>query len=303
VLALLACGLWSAVAQAQQQAQGFAVERFYPSAAGGGWFVMDDLEMHGGFGGAMELTLGYAHDPLVVASGGQRLAVVSDEAFADIGLAATYDRYRVYLDFSSPIAIEGSSGTLGGTQYTAPTVTLGNNPDTISDPRVGFDVRLLGQPGGAFRLGAGAQLYIPSGNPSDYDTDGTLRAMVRALCAGDVGRWRYAGQLGLQLRPVAASSTPGGPDGSELLFGAAAGPKFPVGPWAVIVGPEIYGETAFQSLFGGTTTGVEALLTGRLEGSGEGAQFRLKVGGGGGLDPNFGAPEWRVVVAVELFRR
>ena len=305
-VALFSAALWSARAQAQQ-AQGFALERFYPSAAGGGWFVMDDLDMHGGFGGAMELSLSYAHDPLDVSSptanGSQHLAVVSDEAFADIGLAATYDRFRLSLNLDSPIAIEGSSGTVGGYQFTAPTVTLGNDPDAISDVRIGFDARIVGRPDGPFRLGAGAQLLIPSGARSDYDTDGTFRAMFRLLFAGDPGRWIYAGQLGLHLRPLSDSPVPGTPDGSELLFGVAGGPKFLVGPWAIIFGPEVYGETALQSFFGGTTTGLEALLTGRLEGTGEGGQLRVKVGAGGGLDPSFGAPEWRVVVAVELFSR
>src|ERR1700680_1247626 len=40
-------------AEAQQTPPGFAVERFSPSAAGAGWFVMDDLDMDGGLGGAV----------------------------------------------------------------------------------------------------------------------------------------------------------------------------------------------------------------------------------------------------------
>ena len=49
--------------------------------------------MHGGLGGAMALTLGYAHDPLRVdATARKHLAVVSDQAFADFGFAVTYDR-------------------------------------------------------------------------------------------------------------------------------------------------------------------------------------------------------------------
>src|SRR5260370_39812697 len=43
-----------------QHPQGFAVERFYPSAPGGGWFVMDALDLRGGLGGALALTTGYA---------------------------------------------------------------------------------------------------------------------------------------------------------------------------------------------------------------------------------------------------
>src|SRR5580692_5621783 len=80
-----ALAVWSPAAGAQQQAQGFALDRLYQSAPGGAWFVMDDLSMRGGLGGAMALSTGYAHDPLRVASsdGTQRLNVVSDEAFAD----------------------------------------------------------------------------------------------------------------------------------------------------------------------------------------------------------------------------
>jgi hypothetical protein len=41
----------------------------------------------------------------------------------------------------------------------------------VSDPRIGFDIRLLGEPGGLLRLGTGAQLIFPNGNRSDYVTD------------------------------------------------------------------------------------------------------------------------------------
>ena len=81
VLALAAAMATAATgrsARAQQAAQGFAVERLYQSAPGGGWVVMDALDMHGGLGGVMALSSGYAHDPLRVASpdGTQRLAAI-----------------------------------------------------------------------------------------------------------------------------------------------------------------------------------------------------------------------------------
>src|SRR5690348_13995547 len=109
---------------AQQTVNGFAVERFYPSAPGGGWFVMDDLNISGGLGGAVEVTSGYARNPLKVTSpdGTQRLVVVSDEAFVDMGVAATYDRYRLYLNFPMPFLVAGHSGTLGAYQFSAPAV-------------------------------------------------------------------------------------------------------------------------------------------------------------------------------------
>src|ERR1700735_1306523 len=82
---VLVLSAWPILADAQQQAQGFAVERFYASAPGGGWFVMDDVNISGGLGGAISLTTGYSRNPFVVSDGAQRLIVVANEAFVDVG--------------------------------------------------------------------------------------------------------------------------------------------------------------------------------------------------------------------------
>ncbi len=320
--AFVVVGAFALSSEAQQQPQGFAVERLYQSAPGAGWFVMDALDMGGALGGVMALSLGYAHDPLRVRSsdGARRLAVVSDQAAADFGFAVTHDRWRLYLNLDMPLVTQGQSGTLGGYEFTAPAVDPGTSPDRLSDARVGVDARLVGDASSAFRLGAGAQLFIPNGNTCyedtsfggtvhrcDYDTDGTFRAMGRVLLAGDVGLVTYAGQVGVHVRPRDDWPTPGAPEGSELLFGAAGGVKVPAWPsarWVSVVGAEVYGTTAFRDVLGSSGTALEALLSARIEGSAEGgAQLRLKLGGGPGIVQRFGAPEWRVVVAVELFDR
>src|ERR1022692_4125886 len=263
---------------AQQQAQGFALDRFYPSPAGAGWFVMDDLDMRGGLGGALALTVGYARNPLRIENGAQTLAVVSSEALADFGFAATYDRWRVYLDLRMPLAIEGNvtNGTIDGVMYTSPHLTLGSNPDTLSDPRIGIEGRLYGVPDGALRLGMSAELVAPNGEEltapqrRDYDTDGTFRGMIRGLAAGDLHQFRYAGQIGVHIRPLNEASIPGSPQGSELLFSGAGGATLATlsgGAMTIILGPEIYGATPFHSLFRSTTTALEGLLTTRLEGT------------------------------------
>jgi hypothetical protein len=292
-------------ASAQQPAQGFAVERFYLSAPGAGWLVMDALDMHDGLGGSLSLTMGYARNPLHVADSSQRAAVVAHEAVMDIGAAVTYDRWRLYLNLDAPLAIRGQSGTVGGYSFTAPYVSLQLNPDTLSDARVGLDVRILGGATSQFRLGAGVQLLLPNGNRADYDTDDTFRGMGRILFAGDDGLLTYAGQLGVHIRPLDDSATPGSPRGSELLFGVAGGAKVPVGrnrKMAVIVGPEVFGATALRSFFGENTTALEGLLTARLQGTGDnGAQLRVKLGAGTGINRQFGAPDWRLVLAVEVF--
>lgn len=293
--------VWSQSARAQVSAQGFRVERLYSSAPGAGWVVMDALDMRGGLGGVMGLTMGYAHDPLRV----EGAPVVEHRAFADFGFAATYDRWRLYLNMVMPLVIDGQSATSGGYRFTAPSVDPASNPDTLSDVRIGLDTRLFGREGAPLRLGAGAQLFVPNGVRSDYDTDHTYRAMARALVAGDAGRLTYAAHVGAHVRPLDDSPVPGSPRGSEFVFGAAAGARLAVRSGAaVVVGPEIFGSTALKSPFGADTTGVEALVSGRIEGTGDTwPQMRVKLGAGGGLTARFGAPEWRTVLSIEIFAR
>jgi hypothetical protein len=272
---------------------------------------MDALDMHGGLGGVMALTTGFSLDPLRVADAGGHLNVVSDRGYADFGFAVTYDRYRLYLNMDAPFVSEGGSGIASGHAFSGPSLALPNSPDTLSDARIGFDARIVGDSGSRFRLGAGAQLFIPNGERADYISDGTYRAMLRVLAAGDVGMLTYAAQLGVHIRPLDDGPTPGSPRGSELLFGVASGVKLRLGgdgggggSAAFILGPEIFGATAFRSFFGATTTALEGLLSVRYEGTSEkGPPLRLKLGTGGGIDQEFGAPAWRAVFSIEVFGR
>ena len=303
---LLAAMGAEATAAAQQNAFGHGVDRLYLSAPGAGWFVMDSLAMHGRLSGTFGMTLDYAHDPLRISSaaGARPLPVVANELLTNLGIAATYDRYRVSLDFNAPLLLEGSNGTVGERTYTAPDVNPGSRPDTLGDVRLGFDARLYGAADGAFRAGLGVQLFAPTGDRSNYFTDHTYRAMARMLVAGDRGRLTYAGHLGAHVRPLDEASVPGSPRGSELLFGVAGGATFlpcPSCGMRLVVGPELYGASAFRSFFGRSATALEALFGARLEGTADDRlQLRIKLGVGAG-NAMFGAPDARVVVGVELF--
>jgi hypothetical protein len=303
----LALLLWSAGTQAQRPVNGFAVDRFYASPPGAGWFVMDDIDLHGGLGGVLGLRLDYSRNALRISDGVQRIAVVSDEAVMSVGAAITWNRYRFYVDFDMPLFIGGESGNVSDYSFTAPSLTLGNNPDVLSDARVGADVRIFGRPGSYFRLGASAQLFIPFGDRADYDTDGTFRGMLRALAAGDAPWFSWAIQLGVHIRPLDDSPAPGSPKGSELLYGVAAGARLPIGrarAWSAVVGPEIWGATAFRAFLDTGGTALEGLLGVRVEGTGIGwPQLRFKLAVGAGLDHHFGAAEWRLVAGIELFGR
>ncbi len=296
VVGCLLCGLG---AWAQTPVQGFNAERLYPSGPGGGWLVMDSLDMHGELGGALSFSMRYARDPVRVSG----LAVVTDSAHGQIAGAITWRSWRFSVGFDFPVAVKGRSATIGGYQYTGPDVDLGSRPDTISDVRIGVDTRLLGDAAGPFRLGLGGQLWIKSGLEEEYVTDGTYRGMVRLLFAGDVRWFAYAGHLGVHIRPRDDGGVPGAPRGSELLFGVAGGAKVPIGEtYRAVLGPEVYGATAFNGFLESETTTAEALLSGRIEGTGStGAQLRFKLGAGFGLGSSFGSPAWRVVFAVEMF--
>lgn len=299
----LACALWAVLlaptARAQNAVQGFDAERLYPSAPGAGWFVMDSLDMHGELGGALSLSGRYARDPLRV--GGT--AVVTDSAYGQLAVAVTWRVLRFSLGFDFPVAVKGRTVTLAGYAYPGPDLDLGSHPDALSDVRLGVDARLLGAADGPFRLGLGAHLWIPSGPVDQYVSDGTYRGMVRLLLAGDLGAFTYAGNLGVHIRPRADGGVPGAPRGSEFLWGGAAGAKLPIGDsHRAVIGPEVYGASAFQGLFKSETTTAEALLTVRYEGSGSsGPQLRLKLGAGVGVGSNFGTPAWRLLFQVEMF--
>jgi len=300
----LLCALACAPVQAQEAAQGFAVERFYASAPGAGYFVMDALAHSGTFAGTMGITFGYSHDALQIRDEGAAapLSVVSDRTFVDLGFAGTYDRLRVYFNFEMPLAAQGQSGQLAGFSYTAPDVDLSSHPDLIADARLGADVRLFGAPDGSARAGLGAQLFFPNGERADYMSDDTFRAILRALLAGDLDRFSYAAQLGWHARTLDEPRVPGNPQGHELLFGVAAGARASLGPKThVVIGPELFGETALSSFFRGRTTGVECLLGARLETPvDEERVLRIKAALGGGLYARFGAPEWRALLGLEL---
>ena len=305
--AVLAVALCTLRAGAQPMAQGFAVERYYPAPPGAAWLVMDDLKLDGKLGAGLTVTSGYANRPYSVASadGTAKLDVVSHQAFVDVGMAVFYDRYRLSLNIADPLDTAGTSGTIAGYRFAAPAVDPGKYPDKVTDFRVGLDARLFGGLQDPLRFGLSAQLWVPSGERSLYGTDGTPRAMFRALFAGELGMLAYAGHLGVHVRPLDESPTPGTPRGSELLFGVAAGSQFTVSSAsAVVVGPEFWGATAIGDIFGQYTSSVEALLGARFERTdADGSQTLVKLGFGEGIHAQLGAPAWRAVLALELHDR
>ncbi len=300
--AILACG-----AARAQEAQGFALERLLQAAPGSGFLAHDDLRWPAALSGGVSLSLGYAHAPLSLDDGrGGALVVVRHQTSADLAFSVGWDRLRAGLRFSSPVYVAGDSGLALGYRFTAPAANLEHNPDALSDLALSVDWRLLGDAQGSVRFAVGAIAWVPSGERSGYATDGSWRGLVRLQAAGDRGPLTWAGYLGVHLRPLDESPVPGSPRGSESVFGAAASWRFtpaalPAGA-VLAVGPELFGSTAVAAPFSSVATALEALLAARLDTAPyAGATLRFKLGVGAGLHARFGAPAWRVVLAVELF--
>ena len=303
---------WVSESHAQVAAEGYAVERLNPASAGSPWLVMDDLKLEGPLGGGVSLVTSYARQPLRVSNpdGSQTLSVISNQAFVDVGLAILYDRFRFVLDVPDPLYITGRSGNVGNVQYTAPTLDPSKYPDKVSDFRFGVDARLWGVVNGPLRFGFSGQLFVPSGERDTYVTDGTFRGLLRALWAGNWGIVDHAGFVGVHLRPrddsgTLGSTALGGPRGSELVFGLGLAPQFAVSTSTRAgLGPELFGETAFKDAFGKYTTALETLLSANLTHVDEhGALVRFKVGGGPGINAQFGAPTWRMILGLEISDR
>jgi hypothetical protein len=285
---------------------GWAAERLYLSPAGAGWFAADTLDWERRAAGALAMNAGYAHDPVHVGDDPHRLDVVEHQSSLDIAAAASFDRFRFSVGLARPLLTKGDCGNYGGHGYVGPSLDLGSRPDTLSDFRFGMDVRVAGSANAPFRLALGWTLFVPSGDPADFVSDGGWRGMLSLKAAGDLGHYVYAAGVTYHARPVDASTVTAAPRGSELLFDVALGAKLPLPTWGgarAVVGVELFGETALRSAFDAATTGLEAMLSARWERAPklEAPGWRVKLGVGGGLAPSFGAAEWRAVAAIEAF--
>lgn len=304
-ISLLLLTIGTSKANAQRMAQGFGVERLSLAPAGAAFLVMNDLAYER-LGAALSLSSAYARNPFVVADTGERrrLSVISDQAFVNLGVSLHYGYFRASVDLSSPIYARGQSGNVDQRSYTAPSVDLGSYPDKVTDLRLGLEARLLGDSRSPVRLGVGSQLFVPSGERQLYFSDGTYRAIIRLLAAGDTPLLTYAAHLGLHLRPLSDGEPFAGPRGNELMFGAAIGPKFSPGVARTLraqIGPEFFGQTALRSPFTRSTTALEVMLSARLEHlHDDRTSTRYKLGFGEAVLHEFGSAEWRVVGAIEL---
>ena len=276
-----------------QTAQGFAINRFEPSERGSEWFALESLDLRGEARLAFGVVGDWGHKPLVLYApdGSQRRSLIKDQFFLHVGGGIILAE-RLRLSFNLPIAAyqKGSAGQVGTALYAPPKASVG-------DLRLGADVRLFGEYGGAFTTALGVQVHVPTGNPADYTGDGKIRVVPRLLGAGEIGPFAYAIKVGLQYRALDTNFA-NSPVGTEFLVGAAAG--IHAADHKLLIGPELYGSTVLtnDASFKKLTSPLELLFGAHFTFADD---FRIGAGVGPGLTRGIGTPELRVVGSLEWF--
>lgn len=271
-------------------AQGFALNRYEPSAAGDPFFGVASPATPGHVVPRLALIGDYAHAPLVIrpASGGDGSKLVSDQLFLHLNASlALFDRLLLNVNVPFLLATGGDSPTAGGTTFTSP------NSAAVGDIRLGARVRLFGEPRDPLQIAFEARLWAPSGSRSEFTGDGRTRFAPLAVVGGEVESVVWTASIGPSLRPdrrLLDVSL-----GTELTFGAGVAVR--VLDKHLQVGPELYGATVVGgagNAFARNATGAELLL---------GAKYRVDawvmgLGVGPGLGVGVGVPDVRALASV-----
>lgn len=276
-------------AAAQTSSSGFAISHFNPSERGSDWFVAESLDLRGSNRVVVGVVADYAHDPLVAydeATGDKVSSLISHQFYGHFGASyVLLERLRLSLNLPILLAQTGDSLTVDGQ---ASSVAHGTH---LGDLRTGADVRLFGAYRDPLTVAIGAQLYFPTGDQAALAGDGKFRFAPRALAAGEVGPFVYAGRFEFVVR-AAHPTFDGQSGGNDVFFAGAAGLRVQ----KFVFGPELFGTTSLQpKAFEKANTPVEILF---------GAHFltndvRMGLGVGPGLTRGVGAPDVRVVGNLE----
>lgn len=249
---------------------------------------------------AAQLHIDYALNPLVwentLGDGStERLPVVEHQLVGTVGLAlGLVDRLVIYAGLPAVLVMSGAD---------AGSVTaLGASPadsSGVGDAYLGMRVRILGEPGDTFALGAQATVTLPSGGGA-YRGDRSLS--VRPELDAEIrlgGGARIVLGAGALIRDEAFQATTNLFFSHELHLGA--GVSIPV--WTDSANArthldllaQLHAATAFRDFFGRSSTTSEALGAVRFT-----HDNGLSVGlaAGPGLTRGFGSPDVRVVLMV-----
>ncbi len=295
----LGVALSPALAAAQSQPDdGWAINRFEPTAPGDPFFVSDHPWYSSTRYFAGGIGLDHAINPLVFrapdASGSERtVEALSGMLTGRVDLMGSFaDRVGVGVSF--PVALSQS-----GTPVPQSGATLGASEGVaIGDLRVSVRARIFGHADrDGVSLHLGAHLWAPLGARASNTGDESVRVEPRLIAAGRGGPVRWSLTLAYHMRPehVAAQVA----ISSELRATAAlgvvtAGDRFTIGPEAYVYSalsdPMSQGGAFSERLWGG-----EAMLGAHFL---AGDAVMLGVGGGAGFGVGYGVAAGRIMATI-----
>lgn len=255
--------------------------------------------------------LGYAHNPL-------RREVVTDDGFVQNaidnpvqGQLVLYTAVGAQIAglLSASVSMPVSVYSLTGDDpqgYGVGTGGLTDSRIAAHDLRLDARIRTFETDGGGARFALGAAVWNETGNTNALAGDGQMTGWLFGAAEFDLDDFFVSGHIGPHFRP---ENSVGGPNG-DLFVGSelrwAFGAYLPTREGRVRVGAELFGTTGLLDSVG--PQGQNTILEGRntalewlgqvrfLFGDEDGVY--LNAGGGTRLSTGYGAPDFRVLVAL-----
>ncbi len=267
------------------------LDRFEVSDRGSRFFAADSLDLDGRLRLATGVVSTYEHALRAFGTKqeGASTTLVSDQLALHAGagvIMAPGVRFALDMPFYFQ---HGKQQALAGVVYPAP------RSPVLGDLRFSVDLKLLGPPPGqrdGVTLAGGVWVWLPTGSPDDYVSDGYARVGLRVGASARSGHVLAAGRLGIAYRRDDLDPLGGVALGSDLSAVAAVG-------WvegALTVGPELHATTILRDdVFGSRATPIDGLVGAHLGV----ADFMLGAGVGTAIDKGIGAPGFRGLLAIE----
>jgi hypothetical protein len=234
--ALLAFALGSTL-PASARAQtfgGIALDQLEPAPAGD-TFTAVPSPFAGGHLVPRALALfDYAARPLTLVTTSSSRPVVTGQGFLHLGASlALWD--HLLLSLSLPVAIvqSGEGPSAGGFTFASPSSAQ------VGDLRLGARVRLAGDDGAPFQLGASVDVHAPTAPAGSFAGESAARLSPRLLAGGQAARFVWSAAAGFDFH--------GGANPSTFAWGAAVGAR--LGGDRAQLGAEIFGATPLRASF------------------------------------------------------
>jgi outer membrane protein OmpA-like peptidoglycan-associated protein len=295
----LALGILAAGDAGAADVKGYGMNRYEPSERGSQWFSSESLDFDGKVQPAAGLVADWGFKPQQIrqlpSEGGNLVANVENQLALHLGAALTVAG-RVQIGFNLPIyAVDSGSAVnrFDGTTYAKPA-----NSFALGDLRLNAQVRLVGEPHDAFRLGIGLQFWAPTGKADNFTGDEKFKIQPHLNVAGDVDIFTYSVRAGFLYRGISGDqrSYVLTPIGNEITWGASAGVKVLDGN--LILGPELMGSFAVNN---GPAIPDKAFAPGSLliGGHYRAGDFVVGLAAGPGISHASGTAAFRTLASLE----